>query len=119
MKSSHTTAKLSRVAQFVTRRIDELRSRRSQGEIASAAGFRSPNMLSMIKDGSAKLPIDRVGALAKALECDPGHLMRLALEQLYPAHVIEAILKAMRDAPIPDDHNRWTAVQFSILDIFL
>lgn len=108
MKSTHTTAKLSRVAQFVGRRINELRSRRSQAEIAAAAGFRSPNMLSMIKDGSAKLPIDRVEALARALECDPGHLMRLTLEQLYPAYVIEAILAATRSAPSIEAHQDHT-----------
>ena len=47
---------------------------------AEAAGFINPNMVSMIKKGASKLPLDRVPALAKALECDPA-LLRLALEQ--------------------------------------
>lgn len=39
-------------------------------------------MLAMIKNGAAKLPLDRVASLAKALECDPVKLFILALEQL-------------------------------------
>jgi hypothetical protein len=36
----------------------------------------------MIKAGTAKLPLDRVSALAAALDCDPVMLFQLALEQL-------------------------------------
>ena len=39
-------------------------------------------MLSIIKSGASKLPLDRVVSLAKALECDPVMLFTLALEQL-------------------------------------
>jgi hypothetical protein len=39
-------------------------------------------MLAMIKAGTAKLPLDRVAALATALECDPVLLFQLAVEQL-------------------------------------
>ena len=35
----------------------------------------------MVKKGSTSLPIERVPALAAALECDPALLLRLALEQ--------------------------------------
>lgn len=38
----------------------------------------------MIKTGDAKLPLDRVPALAKALNVDAKHLFRLALDQHYP-----------------------------------
>jgi transcriptional regulator with XRE-family HTH domain len=59
-----------------------MKSRKTQSEIAAEAGFRNPNVLSMIKAGKSKLPLDRVPALAKALECDPRLLFMLALEQL-------------------------------------
>ncbi len=36
----------------------------------------------MIKNGSTKLPLDRVPSVAKPLECDPKLLFKLALEQL-------------------------------------
>lgn len=83
----------SRIAQFVSRRIYELSSRRSQSEIATAAGLASANFLSMIKDGKAKLPMDRVIGLADALEVDPAELARLALEQHFEGPTLELILK--------------------------
>lgn len=71
----------SRLAKFVTKRILELAPRKSQAEIAVEAGFLSLNMLSMVKSGASKLALDRVPALAAALETDPRHLFLLALEQ--------------------------------------
>jgi transcriptional regulator with XRE-family HTH domain len=78
----------SRAACFINRRIYELRSRRSQAEIAAAAGFTSASFLAMIKTGRAKLPIERAAPLAKALDCDPAHMLRLALEQVVSKQVL-------------------------------
>lgn len=72
----------TRLAKFLEKRILELRPRKSQIEIATDAGFINPNMLAMLKNGSSKLPLDRVAGLAKALECDAAFLFKLALEQL-------------------------------------
>jgi hypothetical protein len=63
------------------RRILELRHKKTQGEIATAAGFTNPNMLTIMKQGHSKLAIDRVATLAHALEVDPKFLLRLALAQ--------------------------------------
>ncbi len=71
----------TRLAAFVDRRVLELSPRKSQRDIALEAGFRSVNMLSMLKSGTTKLALDRVPALAAALETDPRHLFLLALEQ--------------------------------------
>ncbi|NMA96533.1 MAG: hypothetical protein GX970_00235 [Phyllobacteriaceae bacterium] len=71
----------TRLTQFLTKRILELRSIKSQGDIASEAGFVNVNMLSIIKSGGTRLPIDRVPALAKALDTDPRRLLQLAVEQ--------------------------------------
>ena len=71
----------SRLAKFVDRRILELASKKAQRDIALEAGFRNVNMISMIKSGSTKLALDRVPAMAKALETDPKYLFVLALEQ--------------------------------------
>ena len=71
----------TRLASFVERRIQELSARKSQGEIAAEAGFMNVNMLSMIKSGKSKLALDRVPALAKALDTDPRQLFLLAFEQ--------------------------------------
>jgi hypothetical protein len=72
----------TRLAKFLQKRILELRSRKTQALIATEAGFSQANMLAMIKVGASKLPLDRVPALAKALECDPALLFMMAMEQL-------------------------------------
>lgn len=69
------------LAVFITKRVLELRPLRNQVEIATAAGFPNTNMLSMIKSGKSRLPLDRVPALARALDCDMSRLFRLALAQ--------------------------------------
>ena len=71
----------SKLAVYVEKRILELRYKKTQREIAIAAGFNNPNMLTMIKQGNSKLAMDRVATLAAALEVDPRYLLRLALLQ--------------------------------------
>lgn len=71
----------TRLTKFLKQRILELRPTKTQAEVASEAGFVNANMVSLIKAGSARLPIDRVPALAKALNTDPRRLLQLALEQ--------------------------------------
>jgi len=72
----------TKLAKYLEKRILELRPKKTQITIASEAGFVNPNMLAMIKVGTAKLPLDRVSALAAARECDPVMLFQLAIEQL-------------------------------------
>jgi hypothetical protein len=72
----------TRLAKYLEKRILELRPKKTQTAIANQVGFINPNMLAMIKAGTAKLPLDRVSALATALECDPVMLFQLAVEQL-------------------------------------
>lgn len=72
----------TRLTAFLTSRVLELKPRKSQAEIATEAGFGNANMMSMLKAGSVRLPLDRVPALAVALETDPVHLFLLAIEQL-------------------------------------
>ena len=74
----HATSDL---AIYLDRRILELRHKKTQRDIATAAGFPNPNMLSMLKNGETKLAVDRVATLAAALETDPKYLLRLALDQ--------------------------------------
>ena len=74
----------TKVTQLISRQIDKLASRKSQREIASEVGYDKPNMLSMIKYGDSRLPLDKVPIFAKALELDVGFLFRNALEQYWP-----------------------------------
>ena len=77
-----STRKRVTVAEYIEQQI--ALSEKSQKEISVDAGFEKPNVLSMIKSGATKLPINRVGPLAKALGVDPVHLLRLALSEYLP-----------------------------------
>lgn len=87
----------TRIAKLINERINQLKNTRSQRDIALAIGYTMPNNLSMVKRGETKLPVSKLPALAKALEVDPAHLMRLALEDYLPglANAIEQTLGYM------------------------
>ena len=44
-----------------------------------------PNMITMLKKNLTKLPIDKVGLMAKSLGVDPLHLYKLCMMEYYPA----------------------------------
>ncbi|MCP8884502.1 helix-turn-helix domain-containing protein [Devosia sp. XJ19-1] len=71
----------TRLPAYIEKRILELRPIKSQAEIATETGFPNPNMISMLKSGAIRVPLDRVPALAEALQVDPARLLQLALEQ--------------------------------------
>lgn len=81
----------TRLAKYLDKRVLELRPRKSQAQIAGEAGFRNPNVLTMLKTGATKLPLDRVASLARALDCDPKMLFNLAVGQLGGATTARAI----------------------------
>lgn len=70
------------VADFIADRLAE--SDKTQREIAQECGFEKPNIITMFKNGSTKLPMNRIGPLAKALDVDPAHLLRLAMCEYLP-----------------------------------
>jgi len=82
MKNSGRPYAGTRLANYLEKRILELRSKKTQTAIALEAGFVNPNMLAIIKTGKSKLPLDRVPGLAKALACDATMLFMMAVEQL-------------------------------------
>ena len=96
----------TRLAKFLDTRLLELKHKKTQAEIAEDAGFVNPNMLTMIKKGATKLPIDRVPALAKALESDPALLLRLALEQSEGSTAAAAIYEIIGQ-PITKNEMAW------------
>ena len=123
----------TRLAKFIETRVLELRPRKSQIEIATEAGYVNPNMLAMIKNGSTKLPLDRVPSVAKALNCDPTLLFKLALEQsggATTAVAVEAIfgtivtrnevvwLEEIRDASGHSDPNLTARARSALRAVF-
>jgi len=96
----------SRLANYVARRILELKPSKTQSEIAAQAGFVNPNMITMIKQGSNKAALDRIPALARALEVDPAYLMGLALEQAIGRTAAEAVIEIFGD-PVTENELGW------------
>jgi hypothetical protein len=70
------------VAQFITKKIAE--SGKPQKQIAEELGYEHPNVISMIKTGTTKLPVEKVGLMARALNVDPAKLLRLVLDEYNP-----------------------------------
>jgi transcriptional regulator with XRE-family HTH domain len=93
------------LAKFIEKRILELKPK-TQSEIADEAGFINANVVSMIRSGTTKLPLDRVPALAKALECDPALLMRLALDQAVGSTPAAALIDIL-GTPISSNERGW------------
>ena len=82
------------VADFLADRLAE--SDKTQREIAEECGFEKPNIITMFKTGATKLPINRIGPLAKALNVDPAHLLRLVMTEYMPDtwEAIENVLQS-------------------------
>ena len=93
-------------AKLITDRIRDLSHRKTQAEIASEAGFGNPNMMTFLKNGKNKVPLDRVPSLAKALEVDPAYLMRLALDQSVGATAAKAITDIF-GTPTTENERGW------------
>ena len=98
----------SRLAKYLDQRILELKPKKNQSEIAGEAGFTNPNMITLLKQGANKVPLDRVPQLAKALDCDPAWLLRLALEQGEGSTAAAAIYEIVGE-PITANERAWIA----------
>ena len=93
-------------AKLITDRIRDLSHRKTQAEIASDAGFANANMMTFLKNGKNKVPLDRVPSLAKALEVDPAYLMRLALDQAVGSTAAKAIIEIF-GTPATENEQSW------------
>ena len=70
------------VAEYITMQIGLCG--KSQLDIAKTAGFDKPNIITMIKQGKTKLPLDKIGKFAKAIEVDPVYLFGLCMNEYWP-----------------------------------
>ena len=71
------------IAKFLEEKIDAVKEVKTQRVIAEEVGFKTPNMISMLKNGDSKVPLDKIALLAQSLNVDAGHLLRLGLEQYW------------------------------------
>jgi hypothetical protein len=70
------------VAEFFSWQVDLCG--KTQKQIAEEAGFQKPNIITMFKKGDTKLPLEKIGRIAKAIEVDPIHLMCMCLREYMP-----------------------------------
>lgn len=61
-----------------------MQSEKTQRQIAEECGFENANVITMLKTGTTKIPLNRIGAIAKSLRVDPAHLLRLVMTEYMP-----------------------------------
>ena len=70
------------VAQFLTKAIAT--SGKTQSEICADIGYSKPNIITMFKQGKTKVPLDKIGPLARALGVDGREFFRMVLGEYMP-----------------------------------
>lgn len=69
------------VAEYITDQLEACG--KTQYEVAREAGFEKPNVITMIKQGKTKLPLAKVGPMARAIGVDAGFLFMLVLKEYH------------------------------------
>ncbi len=91
----------SPTARLLATMIDE--SGLTQREIAERAGFKKPNILTMLKQGSTKVPIERIPALAAACGMPALPLLETAMTEYAPA--AWQTIRKVTGAPLGEDER--------------
>ncbi len=76
------TPKKNKTAEYVATHIKK--STLTQKQISEALGFKTPNLITMIKQGSIKIPVYLIPKLAETLKVDPAKLLSMALKEYNP-----------------------------------
>lgn len=106
----------SQVARFIARRIET--TDKLQKDIALQCGFEKPNMIAMVKQGRTRLPLGKVGQMAKALETDPVQLLKMCMEEYLP-ETWEEIAPLMESALTREELHLLTVLRTSTGSPFL
>lgn len=93
---------LPKVAQYLTAQIQI--SGLKQKDIADALGYTKPNIITMFKQGLTKLPIEKVGPLAKVLGVDAVYLLRIVMNDYMPDTYL-AIIQIFGQEPITENER--------------
>ena len=70
------------VAQYLTMHINN--SEKTQRQIALEIGYTKPNIITMFKKGDTKLPLEKIGPIAKALGIAPDELLFKVMTEYMP-----------------------------------
>lgn len=77
-----TTSGKKTLAEFIAFQIDIIDM--TQKEIATELGYSNPNIITMFKQGTTKVPINKIPAFSKVLGIEPERLLALAMEEYSP-----------------------------------
>jgi transcriptional regulator with XRE-family HTH domain len=70
------------VADYLTKAIEL--SGKTQREVAREVGYEKPNVVSMMKQGQTRIPLEKAPLFARACGVDPTFFLRLVLEEYHP-----------------------------------
>ena len=74
--------KVSKTAEYLRDKIEKSPLKKKQ--ISEELGFNTPNLITMIKQGSIKVPLYLLPKLAEVLKVDPRKLFGMALKEYNP-----------------------------------
>ncbi|CAB4122241.1 HTH_XRE domain containing protein [uncultured Caudovirales phage] len=94
---------LPKVPQYLSAQIQI--SGLKQKDIADALGYTKPNIITMFKQGLTKVPIEKVGALAKVLGVDAVYLLRIVMNDYMPG-TYNAVTTIFGQEPITDNEKK-------------
>ena len=69
---------------YLSAKIDAIAHLKDETKIAVEIGYSSPRIVRLFKTGEARVPLDKIAPLAKALNCDPAFLANLWLKLMVP-----------------------------------
>jgi hypothetical protein len=83
MSTNETAVEYSELCLLLRQRFHELGEKASLNAVARTLGYINPKTVALFLEGDANLPLDKVPAMARALDLEPSHLFRLALRQYW------------------------------------
>lgn len=89
---------ISPTAMMLTEAIEK--SDLTQREIADRVGFKNANIISMLKNGETRVPLERIPALAATLGLDERQFLLLAIEEYHPG--VHEVLVEVLGVPLSD-----------------
>lgn len=91
------------VAQLIRQSMAQ--SERAPSQVGDEAGLSSTNLLQLVGEGRAKLPVQHVHAVAGALGIDPVYLMRLVVTEYLPG-VWETVEQALQGTALTANERK-------------
>lgn len=89
---------ISPTAMLLTKAIEN--SDLTQREIADRVGFKHANIISMLKSGETRVPLERIPALATTLGMDERQFLMVAIEEYHPG--VHEVLVEVLGVPLSD-----------------